>query len=307
MRGQRTEGAGNGRRRLARSRRGVAAILGALFALLIFLVAFGLVLTQTLPVWMEQNETSFVQSAQGSIAALQSTIGLQAATGAPATALTPVSLSSASVPVLASPTVGSVAFEPPSPAGYVNVSWSGGSGDGAAYTNATLGRLVVTLPNRYISSEVLDFEDGALLSVVGTNAPMIAYGPAFTVLDRPGNLSVSLVVVSMAGANAVVNGPGTREIADALLAHTTRDVAGSGSPTNLSLTIRVGSSLACAWGAFYVGALAAAGVPIVDYSISGPTNCASSSPGGTTFTLTLGTLRWVSLELLDLGISLEGA
>ncbi|MGI0068120.1 MAG: hypothetical protein ACREB9_06865, partial [Thermoplasmata archaeon] len=150
-----------GRRRLARSRRGVAAIIGALFAVLIFLTVFGLVLSQALPVWMAQDETAFTESAQGALASLQSTIGLQSISGAPTVAFTPISLSSTSVPVLASATIASLAFAAPTPSGFVNVSWS--SSSGPAYQNRTLGRLAVGLPNRYIPAETLDFEDGAVL------------------------------------------------------------------------------------------------------------------------------------------------
>ena len=73
MRGPQTNHEGKqhrGRRRRARSDRGVAPILGALLVLVIVLTAFALVLTQALPIWMAQDETSLGPGVEGALASL---------------------------------------------------------------------------------------------------------------------------------------------------------------------------------------------------------------------------------------------
>ena len=293
-----------GRRRRARSDRGVAPILGALLVLVIVLTAFALVLTQALPIWMAQDETSLGQGVEGALASLQASLELQSAFDAPAVVYQAIALSSGSVPVLATPTVGSAAFDPAGPAGYVNVSWAASSGGGVGSENVSFGELWVELPNRYIPSATYAFEGGAVLSQSGSAAPTVASPPPFAVGASGGNRSVALTLISMTGAPQSIGGAGSHEIVDQLRASqgiSRSDAAG------LRVTWTVQSAFACAWTAWALVALSDSGLPATAYSVHGPVGCAAGGGAGEPLVVSLTGVTWLSVDLLTVAISLSAA
>ncbi len=307
MRGpqSRSEGKQNRvRRRRPRSDRGVAPILGALLVLVIVLTAFALVMTQALPVWMAQDETSLGRGVEGSLASLQASVDLQSAFGAPAVVYQPIPLSSGSVPVLAAPTIGSAAFAPAGPTGYANVTWSATSGGGAGSENVSFGELWVELPNRYIPSSTFAFEGGAVISESGNGPPTIASPPPFAVGASGGNRTVELTLVSMTGPPQSIGGAGSHEIVDQLRA--VQDLSRS-EAAGFTVTWTIQSSFACAWAAWALPALADSGLPSTAYSVQGPTGCAAGGGASGTLVVSISGVTWLSVDRLTVALSLSAA
>lgn len=297
----------HGTRSLRRRRRGVASIVGALLVLLIALVSITLVLSEAVPSWMAQNESALGRGVEASFAQLQATVDLQEALGVPHTGLTSFDLTSNTVPVVGSPTQGSLLFEGRGAAGFLNVSvHTGAGGTGSYSSNVSLGALSAILPNRYIPSETLRFDSGAVFVLSGSPIPRMLYAPLFSLEVTPGNTSLSFTILSMTGPTAGTSAPGTQQVFDTLLSSSTivsHGARGTGSGMSpIELSIRLGSSDACGWQAFFSSALASAPLSPLNYSLVGPATCSSSPSSFGILTLTLdsidlATLSWVSLAM----------
>ncbi len=279
--------------------------MGALLALLIFLVAFGLVLTRAIPVWMAQDEGALSHEATDALASLQATLAVQASTGLPRTAFTPLALASGSVPVLASPTLGSAEFLSGASTGFVDVSWTNGTSGRVLSENVSLGALVVELPNRYINPETLTLQNGAVLNSWASQPTSIAYPPALAIDPGPGVPSITLTIVSMTGASESVSGPGTQEILDSFVGSTTyhdpSNASSSGAPG--AFTMVVGSAYACAWAGYLGRAAALAGLSPAQYTLTGPTSCTDLPPSFGVVSFSIPAIASMELTVLDVAVS----
>lgn len=291
-----------------RQRRGVASVVGALLVLLIALIAFTLIFSEAVPVWMAQNETALSEQVQAAFAQLQATVDLQAAFGSPHMGLTSIGLTSAAVPVLATPTRASLLFEQDSIPAFVNLSVTPGADGTIPYQrNVSLGELSVDLPNRYIPSQTLRFENGAVF-VVGGSSSRLLFAPLFSVEPAGPNTTLTMTLVSMTGPTAGNSAPGTQQIADTLQSETTAVSHGAPRPEggygNLSLTLSIGSPNACAWSAFFLGALASAGLPDGAYTVTPPPGCSAGSAGFGVVSVTLVSLSEATVTWLGLGVDI---
>ncbi len=304
MRGHGTIGTVRRRRRSSRSRRGVASIIGALLALLIFLVAFGLVLTEAVPVWMAQDEIALSRGATSALTNLQATLVVQASTGAPRTAFTPIPLGSGSVPVLAVPTVGFAEFLSGVPTGFINVTWTNATTGTVQFENVSLGAVEVSLPNRYTTPQTLTMEDGAVLASEGTAPTTVAYPPALAILPGARGPSVALTLVSMTGIAESVSGPGTQEIVDTLTGSATfHEASSASSALPDGFTFVIGNAFACAWGSYLSGIASGAGLTPSEFTLSGPTSCAGPQPSFGVVSLSIHAIASMSLTVGDVAIS----
>lgn len=297
---------------IRRQRRGVASVVGALLVLVIALIAFTLVFTEAVPAWMSQNETVLEQGVQASFAQLQATIDLQDAWGSPHTGFTSVALTSSAVPVLASPTQGTLLFEADSVPSFANVTVSAGAGGSGSYTtNSSLGQISVVLPNRYIPSATLRFEDGALFMESGGSASRLIYAPLFSVERSGRNTSLAFTIVQMTGPTTGTGAAGTQQIVDTIRSSSTAVSHGApatnGGYTQVTLTLRLGSTNACAWATFFQGALDQAGVPSANYTVQSPSFCSSGSSGFGVVILTLNSMTFVTISWLELSVGIGGS
>ncbi len=178
------------RRRIRRNSRGVVAVIGTLLALLVFFALFGVFLTQYLPLWMNENEVTFTDQAETSMAQLKSDIDLQAALQAPPVFQTAFTMNSQGVPLIAQPTVGVLSFIPFTPGVFANVTMNPGPGDGHQFSqNVTLGTVTMYLPNRYYSAQTFSFEDDAVVQAQTDLTQILAFPPTMTV-NQSGNARI---------------------------------------------------------------------------------------------------------------------
>lgn len=284
--------------------------MGALLVLAIGLVAFTLVVTEAVPAWMAQNETVLEEQAQASFAQLQATVDLQDAFGSPHTGLTSIGLTSGAVPVLASPTQGSLLFEADSIPAFANISVAPGVGGTTPFDrNVSLGQLTAVLPNRYIPAETLRFENGAVFVAGSSSASRLLYAPLFALTGSGSNTSLTFTIVSMTGPTTGVSGTGTQQIVDtvnstaSLVSHGAPSADGGYRPIRLALTL--GSPNACAWASYLQESLADAGIPTTQYTVGVPTGCASGAAGFGITTLTVDAITVATIGWLTLSVGLE--
>ncbi|MGI0131237.1 MAG: hypothetical protein ACREEC_13980, partial [Thermoplasmata archaeon] len=242
----------------------MATVIGALLVVLAFVAVFGLFLTQVVPAWMATNEESWGDSVRASLAQFQSTVDLQTSLGSPASATTPISLTSAGVPVLAAGTEGSLDVLPQHP-GFVNVSMSVGPGGVLGYyQNVSGGAISVSLPDRYSSPQTFVFEAGAIIAVGPSGGAAIEFPPQFSVHRTSGNTSVSLSLLDLSGTASGTTG-GTQGIVGQMLERTSTSSdgrTGSGSSAMpFELSVRIGSEHACAWYSYLDSTLLVSGLP----------------------------------------------
>ncbi|NNN17340.1 MAG: hypothetical protein HKL79_03130 [Thermoplasmata archaeon] len=280
----------------------MATVIGALLVVVIFFTIFGVFLTQTIPIWMGQNETSWTNSGEMSMAAFKTDVDLQYSLGASPVYSVPFSLSSSGVPVLASPTQGSLLFTGGGSTAYANLTISAGPGTIPYAQNVSTGTLTMNLPNRYASPETLAFQNDAVIRVPNGAPPTIAFSPLFALRHMPGNTSLALVLLNTVGAERSTSAPGTQPVSSTLLARsviTTHDLFGAnGSAGSFGVTLRIGSIYACAWEEYFANALSVSGIAPGSYTLSGPTTgCAG------TVLLTLTSVSFCTLYLAEIDIA----
>lgn len=254
---------------------GVAATIGTIMSLMVFLTFMGMFTNQFVPVWMSDNESAHMANVVTQMVGFKADIdGLVADYSnsllAPAPIVSPITLHATGIPIFAEPTAGILVFthETSSSMPCLNVSYvdddytldptTGGHAGGHVYLYA---------PNRYYVEQYLIYEAGAVI-LNQTDGEFIISGPQFSVSDVSGNRVVKLTQVSLYGPNKTVGGTGTKSInAEMLYADTTTFRADAGA----DLTISVLTPHGTAWMSYFNRALnsSLAGLDYTtDYSVS---------------------------------------
>jgi hypothetical protein len=142
----------------------VAAVVGTLLALLVFLAIFGIFLSDYLPLWMQDNEESFSATVANQFGNIQDTMGklyLNSKTGF--AVANPVTMQSDSVPVFSQPTQGVLSFLENKQL-YTNLTFHlQGSGQWFSQNVTPAGELTMSLPNRYYVPITFSLQDGAVI------------------------------------------------------------------------------------------------------------------------------------------------
>lgn len=248
---------------------GVAATVGTIMALLVFLTFFGMFTNQFVPVWMSDNESSHMAQATQQMTALKSQIDITISNAAnsliaPAPIFVPVTLSSDGIPVFAAGTAGILSFMPK---GFGVLPWfnvtytyrSDTTGQSVVLSPANDGQsggsLDLYCPNRYFVEQHLVYENGAVI-VNQTDGEFVIAGPQFLVKNMGTAASpmrvVMLTQISMFGSNVTIGGTGSKGInAELLYAGTTAYTNSVGS----DLTIQIFTKHGWAWYNYFMNRL----------------------------------------------------
>jgi len=207
---------------------GVAATVGTIMALLVFLAFMGIFTNQFVPVWMSDNESSHMSTAIEQFINLKSSIDISISNYpnslvAPSPIYVPITLSSAGIPVFAGPTAGILVLSPNMLTSKTNFNLSYiWTTDGVrAYTiderndGHTGGYLELYCPNRYFVEQKIIYEAGAVI-LNQSDGEFILAGPQLSVknvgLVSSPDLVVKMTQVSIEGTNKTIGGTGSKGV-----------------------------------------------------------------------------------------------
>ena len=232
---------------------GVAATIGTIMSLLVFLTAFGMFTNQFVPVWMSDNESSHMSTVIQQFTTLKSSVDIAISYNsnsqiAPTPVFVPITLSSAGIPVFAAATAGILQFIPeaPSQRPMFEITYSYVSSTGAPNTLSPSndghagGMMDLFCPNRYFVEQHLVYESGAVI-LNQSDGEFIIAGPQFSVknVGTPSAPQIVVMVtqVSLQGLNKIIGGTGSKGVtADLLYADTTAYENSAGSQLNITIT-----------------------------------------------------------------------
>ena len=236
---------------------GVAATIGTLLSLMVFLTFLGMFTNQYIPVWMEDNESSHMNQVIGQLSTLKSGIDLQIITtsGGELTSsplFTPIQLHADGIPVFASPTVGSLSFTSEStgfPYFIVNFNYTVGTGASAQNfeLNATNGgksggSLEFKGMNRYYVQQTVAYENGAIILNQSTGEIVLS-GISIRIVNYSDDIMVKMNQVSLIGVNKSIGGFGTKAVASILeFANYAKFDNSSGSNLTFSIVTKYGNA-----------------------------------------------------------------
>jgi hypothetical protein len=280
----------------------VVAVIGTLLSLLVFFALFGLFLTQYVPLWMTDNESLFTAQAATSFAQFKGAVDSQYYLGGPQSYGTPFTISSQGVPLIAQPTQGSLIFLPTTcPGGFVtkgsnagqpvnpnycvfaNITESNGPGGSGTYSQSIpTGILEFNLPNRYYTPETFYYEDDAVVQSQSSGYQIMMVPPQLNVSVVGGNITVSDSLLQLYGNASTVVGQGSQEVYSELRYSQLVTANGGASMKPFNFTFEIGTQYPCAWSPYLYHVLTTSGLPIGNYSLTGPYSTAaigSSFPG----------------------------
>jgi len=238
---------------------GVAATIGTIMSLLVFLTAFGMFTNQFVPVWMSDNESTHMSQVIQQFTTIKSSIDIAISNSAnsriaPTPVFVPITLSSASIPVFASATAGILRFLPDgiNTRPTFNVTYAGDSNPlGPTNDGKTGGSLDLWCPNRYFVEQHIIYENGAVI-LNQTDGEFIIAGPQFLVrnLGTTGtpNRVLQITQVSLQGSNVTIGGTGSKGVSAKLQFADTKTYQNSAGP---SFSIIFNSTHGKAWERFF--------------------------------------------------------
>lgn len=238
---------------------GVAATIGTIMSLLVFLTAFGMFTNQFVPVWMSDNESTHMSQVVQQFTTIKSSIDIAISNSAnsriaPTPVFVPITLSSASIPVFASATAGILRFLPDgiNTRPTFNVTYAGVSNPlGPTNDGKTGGSLDLWCPNRYFVEQHIIYENGAVI-LNQTDGEFVIAGPQFLVknLGTTGtpNRVLQITQVSLQGSNVTIGGTGSKGVSAKLQFADTKTYQNSAGP---SFSITFTSNHGKAWERFF--------------------------------------------------------
>jgi hypothetical protein len=234
---------------------GVAATVGTIMTILVFLTFLGVFTNQVVPVWMSDNESTHMTEAIQQIVSLKSNIdGLVADYANSLIAvppiMIPVTLSSPGIPVFAGPTAGILSFKPESRSGLpsFNASYTSALEPDDGYTG---GEVRLYCPNRYYVEQSVIYEAGAVI-LNQSDGEFIISGIGISVANYSGARVVQITQISLVGLNKTVGGTGAKAVnANLLYASTIGYSDDDGEDITLTITTRHGN----AWANYFRKAL----------------------------------------------------
>lgn len=244
---------------------GVAATVGTILSIMVFMTFLGMFTNQYVPIWMKENESNHMNNVVGQLSNLKSGIDMQVLNNneqvASAPIYAPIQLHAEGVPVFASPTMGVLIFISDGPVDatgspFFNLSYNYSVGSGASTQYFTLdksngghsgGNLEFYGPNRYYVQQKVAFENGAIILNQSDGEAVLA-GFAIRVVNNGGDIDLKFTLTSLTGASKTVGGSGTKSITSTL-EYTSYEKLTNSSGGTVNLTIC--SKHADAWKTYF--------------------------------------------------------
>ena len=254
---------------------GVAATVGTIMTILVFLTFMGVFTSQVVPAWMSDNESAHMSQAIEQMVSLKSNIdGLIADYAnklmAPTPIMVPVVLSATGIPVFAAPTSGILSFMPETIAGRPSLNTSYTTDDLTADDGHSGGTLRLYCPNRYYVEQTLVYEAGAII-VNQSDGEFILAGIPLVVKEYSGTLVMQMTQVSLVGQNKTVGGTGAKAVNANLMYASTVEYYGDATT---DVTITISTKHGNAWANYFRKALNTTAADLVygvDFVVPDPT------------------------------------
>lgn len=258
---------------------GVAATVGTILSLMVFLTGLGMFTNQYVPIWMEDNESSHMSDVIAQFSMLKAGVDMQILTAAgsgeisSAPIYTPFKLHADGIPVFASPTMGLLTLTADSVNGYPSFTIGFNYTAGSQYYELnesnggmTGGSLEFDGMNRFYVSQTLSYENGAII-LNQSNGEIVLSGMSLRIVSLGGDLMVKVTQVSLAGVNKSLGGFGTKSVTSVLeYANYGKYVNSSGTTLSFVMVTKYGS----AWEKYFQDLRDEneADIPAADWSIS---------------------------------------
>lgn len=207
---------------------GVAATVGTILSLMVFLTGLGMFTNQYVPIWMEDNESSHMGAVIAQLSMLKAGVDLQILTAmetkeaSSAPIYTPFKLNADGIPVFASPTAGLLTLTADSANGYPSFAIRFNYSTGSQYFvlnesngGRTGGSLEFDGMNRFYVRQVLSYENGAII-LNQSNGEIVLSGMSLRMVSIGGELMVKVTQVSLVGVNKSLGGFGTKSVTSVL-------------------------------------------------------------------------------------------
>ena len=255
------------------SEEGVAATVGTIMTLLVFLTFMGMFTNTFVPVWMSDNESTHMSQAIQQFVTLKSQIDTAVSRYpnslvAPAPIFVPVTLSAPGIPVFAASTAGILTLSPESLGvkPMFNITYTYSSTTSGKTYNYTLdptndgysgGFLDLYCPNRYYVEEHLVYEAGAVI-LNQTDGEFVIAGLQLSVKNLGTDIQPSRVMqitqVSVEGSNKTIGGTGSKGVSAELTYANTVSYENSGTYGG-TLSIEIVSLHGTAWAQYFTRTL----------------------------------------------------
>jgi len=256
---------------------GVAATVGTIMALLVFLTFFGMFTNQFVPVWMSDNESTHMSEAVAQFTTLKSSLDLSIANNAnsriaPTPVFVPITLSSSGIPVFAAATAGILYYIPEGannkPSFSLAYTYRSSNGQTMSLSPTTSndvlsgGDLELYCPNRYFVEQRLIYENGAVI-LNQTDGEFVIAGPQMLIRDVGTSTSPSRVFlftqVALQGSLVTIGGTGSKGISANLLYADTKEYSNSVA-NGADLYINMTTLHGWAWYRYFNSTLTSAGM-----------------------------------------------
>ena len=305
---------------------GVAATVGTIMALLVFLAFMGIFQNQFVPAWMSDNESAHMSTAIEQFINLKSSIDVSISNYpnslvAPSPIYVPITLSSAGIPIFAGPTAGIITLSPNMLYSKTNFNltyiWTT---DGVRaysidprYDGHVGGYMELYSPNRYFVEQKIVYEAGAVI-LNQSDGEFILAGPQFSIknagLISDPNWIVKLTQVSVEGTNKTIGGTGSKGVSAELQFANTVSYQNNFTNDSDDLSITITSKHGIAWKNYFARILESAGlVNNTDFVIEATLHTTGSYQGFYTVTLTIENVKvfdhtraLVTLSVGELGL-----
>jgi hypothetical protein len=234
------------RRRFRKNDRAVAAVVGTLLALLVFLSIFGIFITEYVPLWMDQEEQLYTITVSNQMASIKQgmdTLFLEDKLNY--AMANPVTLTSGSVPVFTQPTQGLLNFES-APTLYANATFHLSGTSNWFSANASSGTIYMVSGDRYYSPLTYFIEGDALISSQSNNAQNIVLSPSVESNYSGTQSTLYLTLFATYGNYSSTGNVPTAQVYTTLIATSTYYGA---SPTPVFLNISTYNP--CAWSKYW--------------------------------------------------------
>ncbi len=264
---------------------GVAATVGTIMSLLVFISLMGIFTNQFVPVWMSDQESTHMSTVIEQFINLKSSIDISISNNpnsliAPSPIFVPIKLSTDGIPVFAGPTAGILTMSPDTmgrrPSFNINYTWvSDVSGSPQTYyltgdnDGHAGGNLDLYCPNRYFVEQHIVYEGGAII-LNQSDGEFIIAGPQLAIRNTgtasSPNWTIMMTQVTVEGTNNTIGGTGSKGVVAELKYADTNSMSNA-APSDLVFDIA--SPHGIAWLSYFNRSFNASGMRYnVDYNMS---------------------------------------